>query len=70
MELFSYLNKSSANAFALILASAFLLLHTYDVVSCDLEGLGNLYFLYFSLSLVIIVVLTLVMGGIVCHAGL
>lgn len=56
LELFSHLNKSSVNAFSLILAFAFVLLHIYDVVLCDREGLGDLYFLCFSLSCVIIVV--------------
>ena len=70
MELFSYFNKSLVNAFSFILASAFVLLLTCVVVLCDPEGLTDLYSLCFSLSDVIIVFLSLALGGIVYHAGL
>ena len=70
MELFSHLNISPVNAFSLILASTFVLLLTFDVVLCDPEGISDLYSLCFYLSDVIIVFLSLALGGIVYHVGL
>ena len=70
MELFSHINKSRVNVFSLILAFPSVLLLTFDVVLCDPEGFSDLYSLCFSLIDVIIVFLSLALGGIVYHAGL